>query len=202
MSGRIASGLARLLGITTADVVTLDERRRQVRTVVAVALPVGLLFTVFNFIQGFTMLACVEGVACALLIGAVLLQSRDDRLVAVAEWLAVAWAGLVTAALGVYGGVEGSGVLWIFAFPFLAFFLKGQRNGWLICAGWIALCALAWLAAPQIPDAWNFSPAYITHLLGAMLWATCIAAAFNLVRARFMLLLNERVAANTAKARE
>ena len=41
MSERIASGLARLLGITTADVVTLDERRRQVRTVVAVALPVG-----------------------------------------------------------------------------------------------------------------------------------------------------------------
>ena len=98
MIARLGAGLARLLGIDTADVVTHDERRQQVRTVVAIALPVGLAFTFYNFVQGFTMLAGVEGAACVLLILAGYLQSRDNTLLALAEWLAVAWAGLVTAA--------------------------------------------------------------------------------------------------------
>ena len=68
MIARLGAGLARLLGIDTADVVTHDERRQQVRTVVAIALPVGLAFTFYNFVQGFTMLALVEGAACLLLI--------------------------------------------------------------------------------------------------------------------------------------
>lgn len=202
MIGERAAGLVRLLGMDTADVVTVDARRQQIRAVVAIALPVGLIFTFYNFAEGFAMLAWVEGGACVLLVLALYLQSRGDKLLLFAEWLAIAWAMLVSVALGVYGGVEGSGVLWIFAFPFLAFFLMGQRSGWLICAGWIALCALAWMSAPQIPDAWSFSTAYITQLLSAMFWAICIAAGFNLVRASFMVLLNERVAANTAKARE
>jgi diguanylate cyclase (GGDEF)-like protein len=202
MIPKLVEGMSHLFGIDTSEVVTVVERGHQVRTAIAIALPVAIIFSFFNFAQGYEKLAHVEGAASALLLLAVYLQMRSETRVAVAEWLTIAWAGLVTAALTVYGGVEGSGVLWIFAFPFLAFFLRGQRLGWLISAGWIAFCMLARAVAPLIPDAWTFSPDYTWHLLGSMIWATGIAAAFNLVRSRFMILLNERVAANTAKARE
>lgn len=190
-----------LLGVGEEQVLTSVERRHQVATAIIVGMPVGIGFVFFNYSLGFVRLACLEGIASIFLLLAAYLLSARERWLALAEWLTLVWGGMVTTALVVFGGVEGSGVLWIFAFPFLAFFIKGQRLGWWVSVSWVLLCALALAITPQIEAAWHFTPTFGRHLLAAMLWACMIAAAFNVVRSRFVALLNERVAINTEKAK-
>ena len=112
-----------------------------------------------------------------------------EKWVGVAEWLGLTWGGSINVALALYGGVEGTGVLWIFAMPFFAFFLKGQRVGWIFSILWMAAVFLGRALAPAIPGSWPYSELYSTHLVGAMFWDSCIAAAFNMARVRFMLML-------------
>lgn len=190
---------SQFLGINSLGVLTLNERRHQVITAITIAFPVCLCFTFFNYNEGFFRLAFAEGVGVIFLLLAAYLQAQGDAAVSWAEWTVLLWGSLVTCALAIYGGIEGSGVLWIFSFPFLAFFLKGQSVGWLVSIGWIVICSLARWLSPEITDAWVYTATFTMHFIGAMLWATFIAAAFNLVRVRFMMqLLDAREKAELA----
>ena len=135
------------------------------------------------------------------LLPALWLQRGGARLMNAAEWLALAWGATISLALVVFGGVEGSGVLWAFAFPFLAFFLKPQGTAWLVCLAWLGLALMLLALGSSIPAAWLHSPEFKAQLASSLLFATLIAAAFNLVRSRFEQQLAERVAENTSKAR-
>ena len=201
----LLGGIAPLFGVNLPELLNPAECRQQTLTAIAIGLPVGALFAIVNFSEGFPELALAEALSASLLPVAVWLLGDEERWINLAEWLVLLWGALVTTALVVYGGIEGSGVLWIFSFPFLAFFLKGLQNGWLISLSWVAVCTVARAASPHIPAAWPYSPSYTTQLTAAMLCATVIAAVFTLVRVRFMLQLvkaRERSeAANQAKSR-
>ncbi|MFN7425932.1 MAG: putative bifunctional diguanylate cyclase/phosphodiesterase, partial [bacterium] len=107
----------------------------------------------------------------------------------------------ISCALVVFGGIEGSGALWIFAYPYLAFFLKPHGTAWLISLAWLSSCILLLAAGDAIPAAWPYSDVYKVQMAGALLFATLVAAAFNLARVRFAQQLEQRVAENTEKAR-
>lgn len=188
MSG-LGLGFKHYLGIISPVLLTVDERRRQLLISILIAWPVTVVFSVFNFVEGFKALSAIELSASVLLLVAVWLQAHGDKWVSVAEWLGLTWGGSITVALVLYGGIDGTGVLWIFAMPFFAFFLKGQRVGWIFSVLWIAACLLVRDLAPMIPHSWPYSEVFATHLVGAMFWDTCIAAAFNMARVRFMLML-------------
>ena len=194
-----------LFGVDVPQLLSAAERREQIMTSIAIGLPVTALFAVFNAIEGFTYLAVAEAVGVTLLPVAVLLQRHDERGINLAEWLVIAWGATVTTALAVFGGVEGTGVLWIFSFPFLAFFLKGQMTAWVVSLAWVVTVIGTRLSSASIPGAWTFSKTYDLHLAAAMVCAVTIAAVFALVRVRFMLLLvsaRERSdAASLAKSR-
>ena len=197
--------IAHLFGINIPELLSAAERRQQILTSIAIGLPVTLGFVFFNFLEGFRHLAVTEAIGVALLPLAAWLQYRRETWISLAEWLVLLWGAMVTTALAIYGGIEGSGVLWIFSFPFLAFFLKGQVTGWLVSLGWVTIGAIARAYSADIPAAWPFTPTFNGHLVAAMLCAVCIAAVFNLVRVRFMLMLvsaRERSeAAHQAKSR-
>jgi diguanylate cyclase (GGDEF)-like protein len=184
-----------------SKVLTQDERRRLVGLSIVLGLPATVAFVAFNLAAGLIGLAIAEAVSCAPLMVALLLIRHGNVFVPVAEWLTLLWGGLVAVALLVFGGAAGSGVMWVVLFPFLAFFLRGHRAGWLVCAAWIVVSLLARLASSEIPQAWQFPPGFTAQLFAAMVFATLMAAAFNLVRAQFSKVLHERVAVNTAQAR-
>lgn len=187
--GGLAVGLQHFFGIISPGLLTVDERRRQLLISIVIAWPVTVVFSGFNFDQGFMVLGLVELSASVLLLVAVWLQAQGDKWVGVAEWLGLLWGGSVTVALVLYGGIDGTGVLWIFAMPFFAFFLKGQRVGWIFSVLWIAACFLVRELAKVIPGSWPYSDIYAQYLVQAMFWDSCIAAAFNMARVRFMLML-------------
>ena len=191
-----------LLGLRGSSAVVSTERGQHLLTALAIGLPLSLAFALFNYAAGFHALALVEAAASLLLLlPALWLQRGGARLMNAAEWLALAWGATISLALVVFGGVEGSGVLWAFAFPFLAFFLKPQGTAWLVCLAWLGLALMLLALGSSIPAAWLHSPEFKAQLAGSLLFATLLAAAFNLVRSRFEQQLAERVAENTSKAR-
>ena len=178
------------------------ERGQHLLTALAIGLPPSLAFALFNYAAGFHALALVEAAASLLLLlPALWLQRGGARLMNAAEWLALAWGATISLALVVFGGVEGSGVLWAFAYPFLAFFLKPQGTAWVVCLAWLGLALMLLALDSSIPAAWPHSPEFKAQLASSLLFATLLAAAFNLVRSRFEQQLAERVAENTSKAR-
>ena len=193
--------LVYLLGLRGSSAVVSTERGQHLLTALAIGLPLSLAFALFNYAAGFHALALVEAAASLLLLPALWLQRGGARLMNAAEWLALAWGATISLALVVFGGVEGSGVLWAFAFPFLAFFLKPQGTAWLVCLAWLGLALMLLALDSSIPAAWLHSPEFKAQLAGSLLFATLLAAAFNLVRSRFEQQLAERVAENTSKAR-
>lgn len=201
----LITGFMQFFGVFSPQLLTIGERRRQLLISIVIALPVTIVFSFFNFGEGFLVLGAVELSAGVLLLLAAWLQAQGEEWVTPAEWLGLLWGLSINVALVLYGGIEGTGVLWIFAMPFFAFFLKGQRVGWIFSGLWIVACYLASDLGPALPGGWPHSDVFAAHLAGAMFWDTCIAAAFNLARVRFMLLLvdaRERAElANTTKSR-
>ncbi|MCX7200560.1 MAG: GGDEF domain-containing phosphodiesterase [Proteobacteria bacterium] len=190
-----------LLGLRGSSAVVSTERGQHLLTALAIGLPLSLAFALFNYAAGFHALALVEAAASLLLLPALWLQRGGARLINAAEWLTLAWGATISLALVVFGGVEGSGVLWAFAYPFLAFFLKPQGTAWVVCLAWLGLALMLLALDSSIPAAWLHSPEFKAQLASSLLFATLIAAAFNLVRSRFEQQLAERVAENTSKAR-
>jgi len=191
-----------LLGLNVQAVSTLEERRKQAVIAIALALPVTLVFALVNYYQfHFEELAQAEIIVAVLFLLPAFLLLNIERAIRWAESL-ILWYGIfISSALIVYGGLEGSGVLWVFTYPFLAFFIKGQRLGWLYCLAWVAVCWLAVKLLGNLPHAWHYPDAYVGQMIPALLFYSTMAAAFNLVRARFEEMLHDKVETNTARAR-
>jgi len=164
-----------------------DERVRQVRVATAIGSLVGLGFALFNILtDGMLVLGLIELAAVLLLIFPAIALSRFPRWVHFSESLLLLAAIVIFGALIVHGGIEGTGILWVFTTPFLAFFLKGQRLGWWCSAAFLALTSvyLLWLA-PFITFGYPYSPTVATHFVLSLLFYTLVAAAFNYVRIRY-----------------
>lgn len=163
------------------------ERPRQVRAGSVIGLVFGLLFAVFNLLTpGQMVLGCVELAAVLLLVAPATLFSASPHRVGLAENLLLVSAVVIFGALIVLGGVEGTGLYWVFTVPFLAFFLKGQRLGWLISAGFLGLVTVYFLAdGPRLAWAYHYTPVAGPQFLLSLLFYTLMAAAFDHVRSRY-----------------
>lgn len=193
----------KLIGYNIREVASVRERQGFAIISAKIALPVSILFAGLNYYAyGYNQLALIELSVSLLFLLPALWLSMHERWILLTETLVMAYGFAITLALAVFGGREGSGVLWVYTFPFLAFLIKGQRIGWLICMAWIAAMTLALKMAPHIPGSHVFSEEYGNQLIAALTFYSVIAAAFNLVRSRFEERLHAKVQENTAKAQE
>ena len=192
-----------ILGLRLKDQIALDERVRHIRATAWIALVGGVVATCFNLLTpGMRALGAVELCAVLLFLApATWLSDKPDQ-VGVAETLMLMATVLILGGLIVFGGVAGTGALWVFTAPFMAFFLAGQRRGWWYSTGFIAGVAiyLAWVA-PHLSFAYAYSPVYATHFVIALCFYTLAAAAYNQMRTRFEEHLQQRVEEKTADAR-
>ena len=112
----------------------------------------------------------------------------------------------ISSALIILGGVEGTGLFWVYSVPFLVFFIKGQRLGWRYSLAFLGLhMACVLLVIPNVSFAYPYTPAVRAHFILSMVFYVLIAAAFNHARSRFEMELhlrkNEAEAASRAKSR-
>jgi hypothetical protein len=103
------------------------ERGHQVRTASSIGLVVALLFAVFNiFVAHHTVLSLglIELAACVLLVGPAVWLSRTPHWFSLAESLLLLASLVIFGALIVAGGVEGTGLFWVYTLPFLSSSIK------------------------------------------------------------------------------
>lgn len=199
----VAKLLVDILGLRLKDQIAVEERVRHVGATAWIALVVGASFALFNLLtKGMLALGLVElGAVLLCLLPAVWLSNQPQQ-VALAEALMLIAAVVILGALIVFGGVSGTGVLWVFTAPFVAFFLAGQRRGWWYSLGFIAATAvyLGWVA-PQLSFAYPYSREFAIHFVLALCFYTLTAAAFNQLRTRFEEQLQQRVEEKTAHSK-
>ncbi len=189
------------------SVIGLDERARHVRAASSIGLVVALLFSVYNLITpGLMVLGVIELAAALLLLTPAVVMSHTPSRVGKSETLLLLSAGVIFGALIVTGGIEGTGLFWVYTVPFLAFFLKGQRWGWIYSLAFLGLAAAYLLGVrPALSAAYQFSSVISAHFLLSLTFYTLVAAAFNQVRSRFEAQLHQRKeeaeAASQAKSR-
>ncbi len=130
-----------------------------------ISLPLAMLFSGLNFaVYDLPKLAFAEFLLAAfLLIPARALIYTLSSLIW-AEYLLLGFALLLSWALALYGGYAGSGLLWIFAFPFLSYWLVGQFHGNFWNVAWILGLNLLPQLSPYVHAAYQFSQAYWLQL--------------------------------------
>jgi diguanylate cyclase (GGDEF)-like protein len=195
--------LVDLLGVRLRDQIALEERVRHVGATAWIALVVGASFALFNLLTpGMLALGLVELAAVLLCLLPAVWLSYSLQHVGQAESLMLLASVVILGGLIVFGGVSGTGVLWVFTAPFVAFFLAGQRRGWWYSAGFIAATAvyLVWLA-PQLSFAYPYSREFSIHFVLALCFYTLMAAAFNQLRTRFEEQLQQRVEEKTSDSK-
>jgi CheY-like chemotaxis protein len=171
----------------TGPVIGLDERVRYVRVAISIGLVVGFLFSLFNLMtEGMLALGSTELAVVLFLLIPAAFVSRVPAWVAVSERLVILASMVIFGALIVLGGIEGTGIFWVFTVPFLAFFLKDQKRAWLCSFGFwvVAAIYLTWVS-PLVAFAHHYSPVVKTHFLLSFAFYVLVAAAFNHIRTRY-----------------
>ena len=195
------------LGINLVDEIELEERVRHLRSTVTICNTCAIGFSIFNISQpGTELLGFAEVLSILLFFGpASLLLNRPEK-IDLGERLLLAGALFISCSLIVFGGIEGTGLFWVYSVPFLTFFIKGQRRGWYYSLAFFvchALCIL--LINPNFSFAYRYTPILTTHFLLSMGFYVMVAAAFNHARSRFEVQLHQRKteaeAASLAKSR-
>ena len=200
---RLSNILSEILGLGLDDLIGTHERIQHVRTTAVIGIAVGAFFAAYNFfVFGMRALGLAQIVAVVFFLLPALWLSQQGRFIRLAEDLIVAAALVIFMALIVLGGIAGTGLFWVYSFPFLVFFMKGQKQGWWYSFGFLALViSYFFWWQPRWPFAYPYPPLYSTHFILAMVFYTFIASAFNLLRTRFEEQLQARVVAKTAVAK-
>ena len=201
---RIFKHVVNMLGWRMTHFASVGERTAHVRTSSLIGLTVGAVSGLFNVLTpGMLVLGLVEWAAVLFLILPAAVLARNSRYVFACESLILAAAAVIFGALIVFGGIEGTGMLWVYAAPFIAFFLKGQRQGWWYSMGFIALMmAYFGVRSPDWGTVYPYSPVVAIQFLLSLCFYTVFAANMNLQRSRFEEKLHQRVHEKTQDAQK
>jgi len=171
-----------------------SERGSQVRAASSVGLAAVLVFSVFNLMtEGMQVLGIIElSAALLLVVPAVVLSARPER-VQLAENLLLLSAVVIFGALVVIGGVQETGLYWVFTLPYLAFFLKGPRLGRVVSVAFVVAVALYLFGlSPLLGFVHQYSDVVRLHFLLSLIFYTLVAATFSQMRSRFEAQLQQR----------
>jgi signal transduction histidine kinase len=128
-----------------------QDRSGRVQIASSIGVVAGLFFAAFNLLTpGQALLGQIELAAVLLLAVPSWVISRKPARWAIAGHLLIACSFVIFGVLVILGGVAGTGLYWAFTVPFVAFFLKGQRTGWMVSVSFILLMsAYVWLLTPD-----------------------------------------------------
>lgn len=172
---------------------SLRERAARVRVASGIGMAVGSLFGLFNLLTpGQAALGWSELAAVVFFVVPAWLLGRDQSQVFWAELCLILSSYAIFGSLIVFGGVGGTGIYWVYTVPFLAFFIKEQREGWVYSLGFVALVLvyLVWFA-PHWSFAYHYSGVEVTQYLLSLGFYTLLAAAFNKTRMIYALQLQK-----------
>ncbi|AXS79250.1 bifunctional diguanylate cyclase/phosphodiesterase [Dechloromonas sp. HYN0024] len=201
-----SQAVRQLIGVNEQTIIPDAERRKNTLTFALIGLffllIVGLINCTVNAddprlsLQGELQVLQV----CLLMLPAACLARWGRR----PEWAEnlLIWAGLfIFSSNVVLGGWSGDAVYWTFAFPYLVFFLRGQRIGWLVGLLYAALVPATMYYSTQHWDFWKYGTNECVYYGVAYFFNVLTAAHFNLLRSVFQTRLWEQVEFHTGEVR-
>jgi diguanylate cyclase (GGDEF)-like protein len=192
-------GGATMIHVSDTDL-NVEQRIRSIKHVLRVVILVVVFFILFNFSYGRTNLALFEAsVVIFLMIPALLAISYRPSLLHVSENALMLASALVLVYVMYDGGVSNRGIIWILAFPFIAFYFKGIMRGWFWIAGILAIMSM--LIILQIGAISTYKSEDWWVFLVAFLFYSTIAHISNDLRARYQVRLEREVKKRTATIR-
>ncbi len=193
MVKRVAGGLRDWFSPPSVTLNGVGERVRRVRMATSIGIVICTLFSFFNMVIADTMaLGVLElAIVCFLLVPAAMV-SRIEAQIEVSETLILLAAMVGFAALIVLDGTQGTGLFWVFTVPFLSFFLKTQKQGWLYSLSFFTLACVYMIGvAPSLAFVQHYSPVVTTHFLLSFGFYIVVSAGFNHIRTRHEAQLRE-----------
>jgi EAL domain-containing protein (putative c-di-GMP-specific phosphodiesterase class I)/GGDEF domain-containing protein len=195
-----------LLGVGEQELVPDESRRRRTLMFTVIGTLTLLAFGLSNVRPGQEHRVAVMGVVqllqvAFLLVPAIALVCR--RAPPVLSENALVLAGFaIFASNVVFGGQNGDSPYWTFVFPYLVFFLRGQKTGWIVGAAFAVLVPGLMLYSSRHWDFWVYDEAHCVFYGLAYFFNVIIAAYFNLLRSRFQAHLAEQVQFHTGEVRK
>ncbi|MFA7383189.1 MAG: bifunctional diguanylate cyclase/phosphodiesterase [Desulfurivibrionaceae bacterium] len=182
-----------LFGINPDTNIDPQERGKDIRLACGLGFPVVVFFAIFNLVNDYLLLGVMEAASAFIFLPPAYEMSRKERMLLPSEIMVMLCATVIYTVLYHLGGIEGTGIYWIFSMPFIAFFVTGQQRGWL----WsLVILSLLLLITPFS----GFSSVQLDHFELAMFFYVVIAASFNMLRIRFETKLDRQVKENTVVA--
>lgn len=177
-----------------------EERRKGVRLTLYAAIPVGLIFSGINYLETHVWLAFLQFAVVSLLLVPAILLADSMRFLEFSEQMLMVASVLIFGSLFVDGGISETGIYWVYIYPFVAFYIMGQRRGWY----WVALFGLCLLVAVALHANGTISLPYSEErqlfFLTAYAFYALIASIFNMLRNNFEQKLAELVKERTVTA--
>jgi diguanylate cyclase (GGDEF)-like protein len=193
--------LKRLFGFAHGSAMPIEQRRREVVYLSLVGIATALIFSVANInYYGFPALGYVQLFVVFAILCPVLWLARHDGLVLLSENLLMIAAVLIFGSLLVFGGIEGTGIYWVYIFPFVAFFITDQRRGWYWTAAFFVVNYAIYNSCENGLFACVYSAMQFSQHLQALLFFSVTAAAANSSRNTFEHDLQTLVAERTSTA--
>lgn len=155
------------------------------------------------FVPGAFLFGCLDIYLGRLFVGFMLLASAavvaicwrmcDGGRVTRFEFVTMVVCTAVASSLIYDGGILNSGIYWVLLYPFIAFFIRGQRQGWY----WVTILFLM-IATLMILQSLNwielaYDAPHLFYFTSALVFFTLLAAGLNLLRQRYERLLEVEV---------
>ena len=118
-----------------------------------------------------------------------------------AENLLVLFGFVIFITLTIFGGFYGDAIYWTFVFPYLIFFIRGQRVGWFLGTLYAILAPLGMVYSARHWGLWPYTDNVALFYGLAFFFNVISAAYFNLLRYNFLSRLHQLVEFNTKEAR-
>ena len=198
--------IADLFGIREQDIVPNESHRSY--TVIFTSIGIVLLFA-FAILNSNTpdnpqlnALGKIEFFLLGLMYFPTLLVALYSRRSVLVDYLLIASIFITLAIHNIYSGHGGDNPYWSFVFPYLVFFLRGQKVGWIVGITFAIFSpTLMYLSSTRNWGLWIYDSEQILFYGIAYFFNVFGAANFNLLRSTFQVKLWEQVEFNTREAR-
>lgn len=199
----VRANLLQLLGVGEQEIMPAASRRSNTLIFTIIGTFTLLVFGLGNVQQWsdprLHALGVVQLLEVAfLLLPAIVLTSRRAPPV-VSENMLVFAGFVIFASNVVFGGQTGDSPYWTFVFPYLVFFLRGQKTGWLVGVSFAVVVPCLMLYTAGHWFFWTYLEAHCFYYGIAYFFNVVTAAYFNLLRSRFQAHLWDQVGYHTSE---
>lgn len=185
-----------LLGVDMSR--NIEERHKSVQLFLRIFIPGSSVFALLDIYLGRFL---IGGVLLSLAASsAVCWRLLDSERIALFEHFIMVACSTISVGLLFDGGIAGSGIQWLLVYPFIAFFICGQRRGWYWVGGFVLVTSVLMLFHYLERIELAYENVQLFYFFGTLLFFTLIAAGVNLLRQRYEHLLEIEVDAQSRTA--